>query len=118
MLISRKNIILLLFIIVTISYIFTKDKENIFSLMMSSDLENIKKLINKTNVNEQDNYGKTAMHWAVILGDKNLEIVKYLISLNADLNIKDKEGKTPVFWLINSYIGHNNPKIEVLKIFS
>ncbi len=48
-------------------------------------------------INQKDEFGNTAMHIAV---DKNrMDIVKYLISKGADVNARDKDGRTPLYYL-------------------
>lgn len=47
------------------------------------------------NVDEQDNFGKTALHFAAEKG--NVEITQILIEdYEADVNIKDNNGNTPI----------------------
>jgi uncharacterized protein len=74
-----------------------------------------------TNINAQDNYGKTALMEAANIG--SLSSVKLLIKMNADINIKDMEGKSALnyallhsqdnyFWAANvNYLG----VVEILK---
>lgn len=50
--------------------------------------EEFKKMLNKP-----DNKGRTPLHFACALGQ--LKIVKMLIAAGADLNARDKDGKTP-----------------------
>jgi ankyrin repeat protein len=45
------------------------------------------------NVNAQNNQGQTALHLAA-LGGVPLAAVQYLVSLGADLQIRNKDGKT------------------------
>ena len=67
-----------------------------------------------TNVNVQDNDGKTPLLWAVILGSENL--VRLLLQHNADVNIQDIGGYTPLYWslvlrseenLVTLFLEHN-----------
>ena len=55
----------------------------------------------KEDINLQDREGTTLLHWAV--EEKNIEIVKLIISYNANLDIKNSEGKTAL--IIASFLG-------------
>lgn len=63
---------------------------------VSGDLDRVKHLVEveKVNINEQDRLGFTALHWASI-SDRNLPIIKYLISKGADPTIEDRLNSTP-----------------------
>lgn len=62
-----------------------------------SEIDQVRNLINedRVNVNMQDNYGKTALHYACICCEnKNYDIINLLLSFNIDTNIEDESGKT------------------------
>jgi hypothetical protein len=46
------------------------------------------------DIDQQDEKGKTALHYAVL--NKDLELVKYLLSINANISIQDNMNKTPM----------------------
>ena len=48
----------------------------------------------KVSINTQNSTGQTAMHLAAKWG--RLEVVKYLIEAGADLEIRDRRGRTPI----------------------
>ena len=50
----------------------------------------------KDNVNELDMYGKTPLHYAVLIN--NLEHVTKLFEIEANPNIHDKSGKLAIFY--------------------
>lgn len=60
------------------------------------DLETIKRFVEygNVNVNEYNYDGRTALHLACSEG--HLDIVKYLVSKNGNLTLKDKFGNTPI----------------------
>jgi TonB family protein len=61
----------------------------------SENLGSIKKLLSQNvNINEKDDFGWTALFYAVARGDKN--IVKALLDKGADLNAADDEQYTPL----------------------
>jgi ankyrin repeat protein len=68
------------------------------------DVEKIKKLVNRENIN--CDHGDPII-WASILG--NLELTEYFISLGADVNVKDFWKETPIF------IALENGHLEVAK---
>lgn len=79
-------------------------------LIFSRTLFDVQKALqNGANINAQDSIGSTALHYAVILLN-GFEIVKYLIENNADPNIKDYDGNTPLKFAIR----WNKP--EIIKI--
>jgi len=63
----------------------------------TGNLDVVKLLTEKGgNINLQDSYrGNTPLHDAAGAPEVNLKLVKYLISLGADVEIKNKHGKTP-----------------------
>lgn len=53
-------------------------------------------LQNKININEQDHYGRTLLHHAILGTNlQKMEIIEFLISKGASKAIKDKFGETP-----------------------
>jgi ankyrin repeat protein len=62
------------------------------------------------NVNNQDDNGKTPLHFASIYNQ--FEIAKTLIKYNANVNLKDENGNTPIFDAIFNSKG--NPDIILL----
>lgn len=60
-------------------------------------VENVRFLIEhgpRNYVNKQNGFGWTALHVAAMGGRDRFKVAKALIELGADVNIKDKEGKT------------------------
>jgi ankyrin repeat protein len=53
---------------------------------------------NHASTNLRDDLGNTALHVAV--GKGNPWLVHYLIERGADVNIPNKEGNTPLYWII------------------
>jgi ankyrin repeat protein len=47
-------------------------------------------------VNVRDQFGNIALHGAVEKG--HIQVIKYLISKGADVNAKDGEGRTPLYY--------------------
>lgn len=45
------------------------------------------------DVNEQDFFGRTPLHWACIVG--NTEVVQYLVSKGADISIRTLVASSP-----------------------
>jgi ankyrin repeat protein len=68
-------------------------------------------LINKgVNVDQQDEYGSTALQWAANHG--NPKMVELLLSHGADVSIKDVEGKTAL------YLAIDNGHMDVINLLS
>ena len=61
---------------------------------LESDYVKVRKLIGlKVNLDELDNHGHTALHWAVFRGD--IDLVKILLDEGANPNILSDDGVTP-----------------------
>lgn len=66
-------------------------------LMYITDADIAKMLIQAgTEINTQNNFGRTALIHATYSG--NLDLVNVLISYDADPNITDDDGNNPLFW--------------------
>jgi ankyrin repeat protein len=82
---------------ILISFVFltgcagTEKKESLYN-----DLDGIKKIIseNPDRINQIDKDGNSFLHRAVHTG--NVDMVKFLVSRGADVNVKDNYGQTPV----------------------
>ena len=62
------------------------------------DLEEIKELIDKVDINGIDDEGRTALHNAAESG--NLDIMNYLLTEGAKINIKNQDGMTPLMLVV------------------
>ena len=62
----------------------------------SSNLELLLPYIHAGNVNEQDKYGKTLLHYSAQYG--NLKQIEILLQRGANVNIQDRRGKTPLIY--------------------
>lgn len=67
----------------------------LFGTIMKCDIEMTKLLLSfGANVNSQDHFGRTYVHWAVV--NHQLDIVELLLSFKANVDIRDQDGKTPL----------------------
>ncbi len=70
---------------------------NIFEAAKIGDTDIIRELIaSHENVNQQDDNGRTPLHWSALNG--HLAVVQTLIMANANVNQQDKYGWTPLHW--------------------
>jgi hypothetical protein len=77
-------------------------KENIFDLIYRSNIKAVQTQIHEgTSVDLKNDKGQTLLHYAVIY--KQIEIAKLLISLGADLDVKDNMGQTVKYIIQNRY---------------
>jgi ankyrin repeat protein len=85
----------------------SKDKEGrtpLINATIENQYDTVKVLIEKrANVNEQDNNGYSALHFAS--QNYYINIAKLLIESNADVNIKDLHGNTPLFRAVFNSMG-------------
>jgi ankyrin repeat protein len=67
-------------------------------------------LENGQDVNAKNNKGQTALHRAAGFGD--IELIQYLISKSADVNVTDKDGVTPLYFAVK------NNRREVVELLN
>lgn len=69
--------------------------QKVFQYVRLSDLENLRKEVDKDNVNEFINeYQENLLHEAI--SSKSFEALHYLLECNINVNHPDKDGKTPL----------------------
>lgn len=67
----------------------------------TGNLKRVKALLQEdpSIIDEADSYGMTALHWAVDKG--HYRVAEWLIAEGADVNVKDKNGETPLNYTIS-----------------
>ncbi|KAH9985875.1 hypothetical protein F4779DRAFT_611994 [Xylariaceae sp. FL0662B] len=95
-----------------------KGRSAIFYCRMSHDVLNyIKSQMPHSSgteyVNLQDTYGRTPLHYAVMHNDR--DTVEHLLTLNADTNITDSEGKRAIDHI--THILYDDPSLGLLFAF-
>ena len=66
-----------------------------WEFMATATLENINELLTKEVVNARDKHGWSPLHTAALL-NKNPKVIEALIKAGADLDARDKDGKSPL----------------------
>ena len=61
------------------------------------DSSRLERVLSGTSVNAWDEYGVTTLHYAAEAEKPNLNVVKMLIAQGAQINVKDKNGRTPLY---------------------
>lgn len=76
------------------------------------DLEKVKSTISKKPqiINSYDKSGKTILHTAIING--HLNVVDYLITNGTDVNMKDKDGNSPL------KLANNNNRKDIAELLT
>ncbi|BFD45548.1 MAG: hypothetical protein DMENIID0002_01940 [Rickettsia endosymbiont of Sergentomyia squamirostris] len=87
------------------------DKNPLFTAVKTGNVELVNHLVTKSNVNKQDNYGNTVLHYAAEHNDTT-EIIKMLLGMNANPNIANNDTNTP---LDIASINGNYPNVRLLK---
>ncbi len=67
---------------------------HVLNAVVSGDIETIKNRVNTRNVNEKDERGWTLLMFSSCFG--RLEIVRYLIEIGADVNVRNSHNDTPL----------------------
>ena len=71
--------------------------KSIFNAIEQNNLAQLKKLISLgANVDSQEVYGSSPLHWASTLG--RLDCLRELIRSGADIHARNKHGETPLHW--------------------
>ena len=74
-----------------------KSENTIFDAAIYGQLDLIKEYVNQSkDMDLQDEFGATLLHYSLQSG--HAEISKFLVISEADVNIIDKEGLTPLDW--------------------
>ena len=74
-----------------------KSENRIFDAAIYGQLDLIKEYVNQSkDMDLQDEFGATLLHYSLQSGHS--EISKFLVISEADVNIIDKEGLTPLDW--------------------
>ncbi|WP_341751297.1 MULTISPECIES: ankyrin repeat domain-containing protein [unclassified Candidatus Tisiphia] len=71
------------------------DKNPLFTAVKTGNVELVNHLVTKGNVNKQDKYGNTVLHYAAEKNNPNsTKIIEMLLGMNADPNIANKDTNT------------------------
>ena len=54
-------------------------------------------LEHKANINVQDSFNRSPLHWSVVRAD-SLDCLKLLLKYNPSVSVKDRDGLTPAMW--------------------
>ena len=68
-----------------------------------NNVDRVKKYLHAVLINSVDNYGRTPLHLAAVNG--NSQIIRMFLNMNANVNIQDADGKTPLIKSVEC--GHN-----------
>lgn len=82
--------------------------ENLYEILDKNNLKDIKKILEKIDIDIQDRNNQTVLFWAVC--ENNEQKVNLILSLGANPNIQDKKGFTAIMY------SHNNINITKLLI--
>lgn len=72
----------------------TSHSQNIYRTACQGNIERLDSLLQETEINTQDNRGRSLLHWAVACNQK--EVFKHLLEKQILTNLEDNEGVTPL----------------------
>ncbi len=77
-------------------------KLDIFTAARQGDLAQIRRAVRERpqSIGDRDTSGATALHRAAMSGQT--AVVRYLITVGAEVNARDKQGHTPLYWAIRA----------------
>ena len=109
--IKEKNNEILLYLINKIKLDFTSNKNESILQLSISNLEVFNILLDKEiNLDNQENeYGLAVLHQIILLN--NIELTQKIINKNANINLQDFYGNTPLMYAINDNL------IKIIEIF-
>lgn len=76
------------------------------------NLEMLKKLLNKSEINEVNSAKQTLLYEAVTAEKPSLEVIKYLVDNGADVNVKNKAGISIILMMVL------DNKLDIVKILA
>lgn len=72
--------------------------QNIYRTACQGNIARLDSLLTSTDLNTQDQRGRSLLHWAVGCGKNDL--FEHLIKKGIELNVEDNEGATPLFMAV------------------
>ncbi len=86
---------LLVFSAVMLSFPVFANTQELIDAVKKNDMPTLQKMLNSVqNINEQNEQGNTALHYAV--ATNNYDMVKVLLDNNADVNVENAKGWSPL----------------------
>jgi len=83
-------------------YLNASDYKKVVLAIEESDLDAVTLLLEFVDVDSRDEDGDSFLHLAI--DEKNVDMVKYLISRGADVNVQNNEGVTCVHYLVEGFV--------------
>ena len=72
------------------------EDKDIFCWSQEGNLTKVESLLVQSRINEIDKEGEGLLHWAIDRNHPN--VVEFLLSKGADVNLVDQHGQTPLFF--------------------
>jgi len=87
-------------VILFLLFLLNIDGQNVFDVVNGGNIDSLKALVEQDPkvINEKGNNQLTPLHFAI--GGGNKTIITYLLDNGAEVNAKDSEGRTPLFFAV------------------
>ena len=72
--------------------------QNIYRTACQGNQERLDSLLQNTNINTQDNRGRSLLHWAVACGKPT--IFEHLVARGIQPDVRDEDGATPLYMAV------------------
>ncbi|GMN11215.1 hypothetical protein MTsPCn9_20800 [Croceitalea sp. MTPC9] len=76
----------------------TSNAQNIYRTACQGNISRLDSLLQTTEINTQDNRGRSLLHWAVACNQK--EVFDHLVQKGITPNLEDNEGTTPLYMAV------------------
>ena len=98
---------------------WTTEQTDLHIACMCNDIDNVRDLIESMDVNIRNKYLGTALHTCCCNPDPNFKLIKILVENGADVNARDNENDTPLYFIgqqrnteIRDYLVENGADIN------
>ena len=86
------------FIAILLTFSINATAQNIYRTACQGNLSRLDSMLNTTDINVQDERGRSLLHWAVAC--RKQQVFEYLVKQGISINNKDNDGATPLYMTV------------------